>query len=321
MKSQIDLKTCCLHPFFFKRLNINCSCSAKSITLFKSIWVLEASWHLDHTRQIIYSHFKMTLFLRLLNKLEKDADYQLRPVANTSFFIFLPKVITPHIHLIYRCTWGPSLHMTPPRMTSSRAKRQASNSKSVTSFRSSTRRTPTGGKAEWRAVLPTLLDWYPLQSCRNGKQLCHTVSRQILQSDVTLTRRYVRIQRRLESECSHFRPNLCLHHRRVASKSKAREGSQSCSPFGKKKKCKDKYLAKHSSSKCSTESVSWRGFSSLLSVLNKMPSFAVFDQLDVISYEEVVQLPAFNRKTLVLIGKHYTLVIPSKSWRCNKAFL
>lgn len=29
----------------------------------------------------------------------------------------------------------------------------------------------------------------------------------------------------------------------------------------------------------------------------------VFDQLDVISYEEVVQLPAFNRKTLVLIGK------------------
>ncbi len=38
-------------------------------------------------------------------------------------------------------------------------------------------------------------------------------------------------------------------------------------------------------------------------VLNKMSSVAVFDQLDVISYEEVVQLPAFNRKTLVLIGK------------------
>lgn len=30
----------------------------------------------------------------------------------------------------------------------------------------------------------------------------------------------------------------------------------------------------------------------------------VFDQLDVISYEEVVQLPAFNRKTLVLIGEY-----------------
>lgn len=30
----------------------------------------------------------------------------------------------------------------------------------------------------------------------------------------------------------------------------------------------------------------------------------VFDQLDVISYEEVVQLPAFNRKTLVLIGQY-----------------
>ncbi|ELW72614.1 55 kDa erythrocyte membrane protein [Tupaia chinensis] len=42
-----------------------------------------------------------------------------------------------------------------------------------------------------------------------------------------------------------------------------------------KKKYKDKYLAKHSS---------------------------IFDQLDVISYEEVVQLPAFKRKTLVLIG-------------------
>lgn len=35
--------------------------------------------------------------------------------------------------------------------------------------------------------------------------------------------------------------------RRVASKSKARKGTPSCSPFGKKKKCKDKYLAKHSS--------------------------------------------------------------------------
>uniref|UniRef100_A0A3Q2Z8S0 MAGUK p55 scaffold protein 1 n=1 Tax=Hippocampus comes TaxID=109280 RepID=A0A3Q2Z8S0_HIPCM len=55
-------------------------------------------------------------------------------------------------------------------------------------------------------------------------------------------------------------------------KSKAKD-SQSWSPFGKKKKCKDKYLAKH-----------------------------IFDQLDVISYEEVVRLPAFKRKTLVLIG-------------------
>ncbi|XP_040599239.1 55 kDa erythrocyte membrane protein-like [Mesocricetus auratus] len=49
-----------------------------------------------------------------------------------------------------------------------------------------------------------------------------------------------------------------------------------CSPFGKKKKkYKDKYLAKHSS---------------------------IFDQLDVVSYEEVIWLPAFKRKTLVLIG-------------------
>ncbi|TMS13827.1 55 kDa erythrocyte membrane protein [Larimichthys crocea] len=78
-----------------------------------------------------------------------------------------------------------------------------------------------------------------------------------------------------KTKCSQLELKLFSHCRRVASKSKAREGSQSCSPFGKKKKCKDKYLAKHSS---------------------------IFDQLDVISYEEVVQLPAFKRKTLVLIG-------------------
>lgn len=36
--------------------------------------------------------------------------------------------------------------------------------------------------------------------------------------------------------------------------------------------------------------------------------FAVFDQLDVISYEEVVRLPAFKRKTLVLIGKHHSVL-------------
>ncbi|XP_064205677.1 55 kDa erythrocyte membrane protein [Anguilla rostrata] len=71
-------------------------------------------------------------------------------------------------------------------------------------------------------------------------------------------------------------PSPELQEWRVASKPRSSStGSQSCSPFGKKKKCKDKYLAKHSS---------------------------IFDQLDVISYEEVVQLPAFNRKTLVLIG-------------------
>uniref|UniRef100_A0A671TTE1 55 kDa erythrocyte membrane protein n=1 Tax=Sparus aurata TaxID=8175 RepID=A0A671TTE1_SPAAU len=85
-------------------------------------------------------------------------------------------------------------------------------------------------------------------------------------------------QGRVESSAADFAgliPSPELQEWRVASKSKAREGSHSCSPFGKKKKCKDKYLAKHSS---------------------------IFDQLDVISYEEVVQLPAFNRKTLVLIG-------------------
>ncbi|KAM9333723.1 55 kDa erythrocyte membrane protein isoform 2-T2 [Pholidichthys leucotaenia] len=85
-------------------------------------------------------------------------------------------------------------------------------------------------------------------------------------------------QGRVESSTMHFAgliPSPELQEWRVASGSKDREGRQSCSPFGKKKKCKDKYLAKHSS---------------------------IFDQLDVISYEEVVQLPAFQRKTLVLIG-------------------
>ena len=51
-----------------------------------------------------------------------------------------------------------------------------------------------------------------------------------------------------------------------------------CSWFGRKKKAyKDKYLAKHN---------------------------AVFDQLDLVTYEEVVRLPAFMRKTLVLLGTH-----------------
>ena len=50
-----------------------------------------------------------------------------------------------------------------------------------------------------------------------------------------------------------------------------------CSWFGRKKKqYRDKYLAKHN---------------------------AVFDQLDLVTYEEVVRLPAFMRKTLVLLGK------------------
>ncbi|KAL4716284.1 hypothetical protein ACJJTC_014764 [Scirpophaga incertulas] len=51
-----------------------------------------------------------------------------------------------------------------------------------------------------------------------------------------------------------------------------------CSIFGRKKKQpKDKYLAKHN---------------------------AVFDQLDVVTYEEVVKLPSFQRKTIVLLGAH-----------------
>ncbi|XP_056393899.1 55 kDa erythrocyte membrane protein isoform X1 [Hyla sarda] len=70
-------------------------------------------------------------------------------------------------------------------------------------------------------------------------------------------------------------PSPELQEWRVASTNTSNQIPQSCSPFSKKKKCKDKYLAKHSS---------------------------IFDQLDVVSYEEVVSLPAFTRRTLVLIG-------------------
>ncbi|ERE65482.1 erythrocyte membrane protein [Cricetulus griseus] len=71
-------------------------------------------------------------------------------------------------------------------------------------------------------------------------------------------------------------PSPELQEWRVASVAQsAPSEAPSCSPFGKKKKYKDKYLAKHSS---------------------------IFDQLDVVSYEEVVRIPAFKRKTLVLIG-------------------
>ncbi|XP_037095474.1 peripheral plasma membrane protein CASK isoform X21 [Syngnathus acus] len=64
----------------------------------------------------------------------------------------------------------------------------------------------------------------------------------------------------------------------MAMEKTKQEQQASCTWFGKKKKqYKDKYLAKHN---------------------------AVFDQLDLVTYEEVVKLPAFKRKTLVLLGAH-----------------
>ncbi|KAL4608800.1 peripheral plasma membrane protein CASK isoform X8 [Arapaima gigas] len=64
----------------------------------------------------------------------------------------------------------------------------------------------------------------------------------------------------------------------IAMEKTKQEQQASCTWFGKKKKqYKDKYLAKHN---------------------------AVFDQLDLVTYEEVVKLPAFQRKTLVLLGAH-----------------
>lgn len=64
-----------------------------------------------------------------------------------------------------------------------------------------------------------------------------------------------------------------------------------CSFFGRKKKhYRDKYLAKHN---------------------------AVFDQLDLVTYEEVVRLPGYKRKTLVLLGKYLFYAfdkIHNKAW-------
>lgn len=53
-------------------------------------------------------------------------------------------------------------------------------------------------------------------------------------------------------------PHWCppLFGRRVASTTQSSQSeAPSCSPFGKKKKCKDKYLAKHSSSKCEPQTL------------------------------------------------------------------
>ncbi|XP_039649520.1 peripheral plasma membrane protein CASK isoform X6 [Perca fluviatilis] len=64
----------------------------------------------------------------------------------------------------------------------------------------------------------------------------------------------------------------------IAMEKTKQEQQASCTWFGKKKKqYKDKYLAKHN---------------------------AVFDQLDLVTYEEVVKVPSFKRKTLVLLGAH-----------------
>lgn len=35
---------------------------------------------------------------------------------------------------------------------------------------------------------------------------------------------------------------------------------------------------------------------------------AVFDQLDLVTYEEVVRVPSFKRKTLVLLGMKTNLI-------------
>lgn len=67
-----------------------------------------------------------------------------------------------------------------------------------------------------------------------------------------------------------------------------------CMRFGRKKKIyHDKYLAKHN---------------------------AMFDQLDLVTYEEVVRLPAFQRKTLVLLGKNSQLLLSAFYWKTWERF-
>ncbi|XP_048524078.1 peripheral plasma membrane protein CASK-like isoform X3 [Dendroctonus ponderosae] len=77
-------------------------------------------------------------------------------------------------------------------------------------------------------------------------------------------------------------PELQEWRAACSSMEKSKQEQVNCSIFGRKKKqYKDKYLAKYN---------------------------AVFDQLNLVTYEEVVKLPmtdpAFQRKTLVLLGAH-----------------
>ncbi|XP_026840534.1 peripheral plasma membrane protein CASK isoform X2 [Drosophila persimilis] len=79
-------------------------------------------------------------------------------------------------------------------------------------------------------------------------------------------------------------PSPELQEWRIACQTvdKTKQEQVNCSIFGRKKKqCRDKYLAKHN---------------------------AIFDNLDVVTYEEVVKVPVgdpnFQRKTLVLLGAH-----------------
>lgn len=79
-------------------------------------------------------------------------------------------------------------------------------------------------------------------------------------------------------------PSPELQEWRIACQTmdKTKPEQVNCSIFGRKKKqCRDRYLAKHN---------------------------AVFDQHDLVTYEEVVKVPmgdpAFQRKTLVLLGAH-----------------
>jgi calcium/calmodulin-dependent serine protein kinase len=58
---------------------------------------------------------------------------------------------------------------------------------------------------------------------------------------------------------------------------KCKKDSANCIIFGKKKKHRDKYLAKRN---------------------------ALFDRLDIASYEEVVFVSSFKRKSLILLGAH-----------------
>ncbi|KAK3557262.1 hypothetical protein QTP70_026083 [Hemibagrus guttatus] len=105
----------------------------------------------------------------------------------------------------------------------------------------------------------------------------------------------------------------------LAMEKTKQEQQASCTWFGKKKKqYKDKYLAKHNAATAAgsvavqlSYIVCLTNFDTpfllpcpffMLSLLNGL--LALFDQLDLVTYEEVVKVPAFKRKTLVLLGAH-----------------
>ncbi|XP_052830557.1 peripheral plasma membrane protein CASK isoform X3 [Octopus bimaculoides] len=91
-------------------------------------------------------------------------------------------------------------------------------------------------------------------------------------------------------------PSPELQECRVASAASERAKQESAGKYSKKENI-DKYSRRENGGHCS-----WFGRKKKDKYLAKLN--AIFDQLDLVTYEEVARLPAFLRKTLVLLGAH-----------------